>query len=257
MQVVNNFTGVGAGTPVSIEPDDSLGYTISGAFTGTWILERSTNGGATWQQVDSGTGPDARRIATQKLGFNAALFRVSVTAITAGNLVAIVDESKMYPVSRTKVSTVPIGSVPYASFGNDTVMVAGTIYYAEIFVRDRAWANGIGILNGSVSGTDKFIVALFDTSGSVIANSPVAGVLAAGVNAFQEIAFKNPVELTKSRYFIGVQSNGTTARIRTVAANTFIDLAGGSQAGTFGSAGNVTLPVALTPNTAPIAYIFW
>ena len=81
-----------------------------------------------------------------------------------------------------------------------------------------AWT-GIGTLNGATVGTDHLMVALYDTTGALIANSAVAGVLSAGANAFQEIAFTSATApLAPGRYFLAVQCNGTTATTRRMAA---------------------------------------
>lgn len=48
------FTTAGAGASFSVEPGASLDYSASGTFTGFISLQRSRNGGATWETVVAG-----------------------------------------------------------------------------------------------------------------------------------------------------------------------------------------------------------
>lgn len=162
------------------------------------------------------------------------------------------------PPARFRISTVPTGSVAYASFGNNTTMVAGTIWYADIYVPNGFVATGIGVLNGATVGTDKGLVALYDSAGLLVAESSVAGATTAGANAFQNRAFSpGPVWVPQGNYFLGYQSNGTTDTLSTVAASTFIDVLTGSQTGTFGTTPSIsTIPTTFTANKGPIAYLY-
>ena len=85
------------------------------------------------------------------------------------------------------------------------------------------------------------MVALYDTNGVLITNSAVAGVLSAGANAFQSIAFLTQPILTPGRYFVAVQCNGTTATTRRWAAANGGNQMTQSAAGTFG-----TVPASFT-----------
>jgi hypothetical protein len=124
--------------------------------------------------------------------------------------------------------------------------VAGTLNLTEIHVPYWQTWTGASVLNGTTVGTDNFIVALYGSDGTLIANSALAGTLSAGASVFQNIAFTAPVVLAPGRYFIGVQSDGTTATLRHIlAANGF----GGSTSATAGTFG--TLP---DPATAPTTF---
>ena len=79
--------------------------------------------------------------------------------------------------------------VAFASAGTSAVHVAGSWYRGEIFVPALASFTGLSVLNGATVGTDSMIVAVYDAAGNRIANSAVAGVLSAGANTFQDIAF--------------------------------------------------------------------
>lgn len=50
--------------------------------------------------------------------------------------------------------------------------------------------------------------------------------------------------------------NGTTATVRTIAANTYIDANTGSAAGTFGTMLDFTPPTTFTADVGPVAYLY-
>jgi len=147
--------------------------------------------------------------------------------------------------------------IAFASLGTDTTPVAGTLYRCEIYVPFKAAWTGLSVLNGSVAATDNLIPALYDTNGVLITNGPVAGVVATGVNSFQNLPFNNVVTLQPGRYFTALQVNGTTTRFRTWASANGGNQMTGSSTGTFG-----TIPASFTPPTTfttavgPIAALY-
>lgn len=145
-----------------------------------------------------------------------------------------------------------------SSLGTDTAGVNGTVWYTSIFVPFTGVAlTGIGVLNGSVVGTDNILAALYDDTGAVVANSALAGALSAGANAFQQLAFTAAYTIVRpGRYFVGVSTNGTTAKIRTVATATWIDILSTSATGTFGTLAALTPPTTFTADKAPIVYLY-
>jgi len=151
---------------------------------------------------------------------------------------------------------VPIGA--FASLGTSAVHVAGTWYRSEIFVPHWAPWTGISVLNGATIGTDNLMVALYDTNGVLVANSAVAGVLSAGANAFQSIAFTSATApLAPGRYFVAVQCNGTTATTRRQAAANGGNTMTQSAAGTFGTVpASFTPPTTFTADVGPIASLY-
>lgn len=150
---------------------------------------------------------------------------------------------------------VPIGA--FASLATSAVHVAGTWYRAEIQVPHYAAWTGIGVLNGATVGTDNLMVALYDTAGVLITNSAVAGVLSAGANAFQNIAFLSSPLLAPGRYFVAVQCNGTTATTRRQAAANGGNSMTSSTTGTFGTVpATFTVPTTFTADVGPIAWLY-
>lgn len=120
--------------------------------------------------------------------------------------------------------------------------VAGTMNLTEIYVPFTQTWTGIGKLNGTTVGTDNHLVALYGTNGALLANSAVAGVLSASASVFQNVAFTSPITLPPGRYFLGVQSNGTTATLRHLLAANGSNVSTAAIAGTFG-----TVPATVTP----------
>jgi len=141
--------------------------------------------------------------------------------------------------------------------GTSAVHVAGTWYRAEIQVPHLAQWTGIQVLNGATVGTDNLMVALYDTNGVLITNSAVAGVLSAGANTFQSIAFLTQPILTPGRYFVAVQCNGTTATTRRWAATDGGNQMTQSATGTFGNVpASFTPPTTFTADVGPIAALY-
>lgn len=156
-----------------------------------------------------------------------------------------------------RYTTVPIGSVAYGSFGTDTTTVNGTIYVAEVFIGAPMTLTGAGILSGSVGGgADKYIVALYSPVGALLANSALAGSVFGATNALQQIPFTATYDAAPGRYMVIVQANGATGRIRTISANTFINVRTRSFTGVFGTLPSFSAPTTFTADVGPIAYVY-
>lgn len=175
----------------------------------------------------------------------------------AGGTTALTLASGLVSTGRFRYLTVPVGGAAYASTGTDTTLVAGTIYWADIVVPRNFTATGIGILNGGTVGTDKGLVGLYSTTGTLLANSATAGATTTGANAFQQYAFTSTYACVgPARFWLAYQQNGTTATIRTVAASTFADVLTKSGTGAFGTLTALTVPTTFTADVGPIAYLY-
>lgn len=156
--------------------------------------------------------------------------------------------------------------------GNNLTPVSGTVYYGTIYMPETRVLTGLSGLNGSVAGTDSLLYGLWRSDGAkVLANTLVAGTTASGILRFQDIAFTSSVIATgPARYWVGVQTNGTTTRLRTInltpGATTaglgeFVGVKGSNFTGTFGtlptllaggSPATGALPTTLINASAPI-----
>lgn len=159
---------------------------------------------------------------------------------------------------RFRFPTITFGSTAYASVGTAVSSVAGTIYFADVFVGRDFTATGVGILNAGTIGTNLGIVALYDSGGVLLANSALAGAVTVGANAFQQYAFTATVAIQgPARYWIAYQANGATDNFRAVAASTFVDVLTKSQTGAFGTIpATFTVPTTFTADVGPAAYLY-
>lgn len=155
--------------------------------------------------------------------------------------------------------TVPVGAVAYGSFGTDTTPSATTTYLASIFIPRTVSLTGISQLNGTAVGTDKVAYALYGSAGgAALATTALAGTTTTGTDAFKDVAFTAPyTAVGPARYWIAYQVNGTTARLRTVAASTFVAVLTTTQTGgTFGTFTTLTSPTTFTADVGPIACVY-
>jgi hypothetical protein len=140
---------------------------------------------------------------------------------------------------------------------NGVAPVAGTVNLTEIYVPYGATWTGVGVLNGTTVGTDNFIVAIYGSNGALLANSALAGTLSAGASIFQNIPFTATVQLPAGRYFIAVQSNGTTATLRHILAANGSNVMTSATVGVFGTlAATVTPPATFTTALGVIVQLY-
>lgn len=141
--------------------------------------------------------------------------------------------------------SVPVGSVAYSSFGTTASGVTGSLYQINVSVPKNATLHGFEPLWGATVGTNLFNVALYNSSGTLLANSATAGTISTGANAFQQIPFTANISVSgPAKYIVGIQPNGASDFWRGVANNTFLNTLAGSSTGSFG-----TIPTSITPGT--------
>lgn len=108
-----------------------------------------------------------------------------------------------------------------AADGVNSTPVITEIYVASLFVPFTVLATGISVFNGSVVATDKYKVALFDVSGTMLRASAAAGFQPTATDAYEDVAFAlagdgvtaaTTIELPTGTYYVGVIYNGTTNR---------------------------------------------
>lgn len=83
-----SFTGVAAGGAIAAASGALVNYRLSGTFTATLILERSLDGGMSWEQLGSFTAATSGAIPNLK----AALYRWRCSAFTSGTAVTALEE---------------------------------------------------------------------------------------------------------------------------------------------------------------------
>lgn len=155
-------------------------------------------------------------------------------------------------------------------------MVAGTIYYTGMgigflytptprgsSISENSFSiTGVNIPVGSTGGTDTWHVYVFNAAGTLVARSILAGVLAGTALTIQQIplyqpdgATLGPIVLPSAQYYIGLQSNGTTATFKDINSpiwSTFTK----SQTGAAGTAPTFTAPTTFTADLGPMASFY-
>lgn len=137
----------------------------------------------------------------------------------------------------------------------DKTMVAGTRYYTSITIGAAITVTGIQALVGSTGGTDLWNFEIHDSLGVTLGTTLLTGTTAGTANLFQRIALTAALVLQPGTYFIVVQSNGTTAKLGTL-ASAGVPLITGSATGTLGTAASFTPATTYTANLGPIASFY-
>lgn len=181
--------------------------------------------------------------------------------VTQGGNVAFVPQSGQSTPTNLQGSAIlcpaVTGSVALTAVGGSSVHVAGTMNISEIFVPYWNTWKGIGVLNAVTVGTDNMLVALYGSSGALIANSAVAGAVSAGASIFQNRDFLTAVTLAPGRYFCGVQSNGTTATTMKYIAANGSNVMTTSSTGTFGTVpATITVPTTFTTAVGCVCQLY-
>jgi len=153
-----------------------------------------------------------------------------------------------------------IGAVSNAAaIGTNSTAVAAELYCTEVRLPYSRLLTGYAPHIGTTGGTDKWIVALYDSGGNLIANSAVAGATVGSGNAWQATAFTSTYyAVGPAQYFACLMSNGTTATIDTVTTgkdDNILTFKSGS-AGTFGTLPNFTAPTSFNSVSGAYGYVY-
>ncbi len=152
-----------------------------------------------------------------------------------------------------QIFNVPVGSVALASVGTSTTCVTGTTFYTSFYVPYTQKWTGIKVLQNGTVGTNNLLGVLYDADGNVLVNTPAAGVITVGANTFLALPFTTPVIIPGAAwYHVGIQCNGNTDGLRTVATATYLNIYGSSATGTFATIPAITPPTSLAADKAPI-----
>jgi hypothetical protein len=147
------------------------------------------------------------------------------------------------------------GWVPSAiTDATSTTPSATTVYLTQIHVAHNFTATGVQVLNAATCGSTKWIVALFNEAGTVLANSNTAGVTCSGASGIQQLPFTSTFAVTgPATYWLGLYANNTTDRFYAIpAAGGFLGRAGTVTGQTFGTIVNVTPPTTFTAGAGAV-----
>lgn len=139
--------------------------------------------------------------------------------------------------------------------GTDTAFAATTHFLTSLFVPVQKTVTKVGAMIGSVGGTDLAVAVLYEAGGTVVGQSATAGATVGTAANYQEFTLNATVTMAgPAMYYVGIQANGTTAKLRTVPANTAPWLYAGFATVTFGSTA-ATFPTSFTADNAPYVYV--
>lgn len=141
--------------------------------------------------------------------------------------------------------------------------VSGKLFFSQVIPLTNTLTTGACILNGSGAGTDNYIFALWDASGTLVTTTALAGTASSGASLLQCIAWTTPIVITgPNAYFVGVQGNGTTAAqfsgYKTGGAPTGY-LTGAQTGGTFGTVLDIAtanIPTTFTTGLGPYMSLY-
>lgn len=138
------------------------------------------------------------------------------------------------------------------TMGTDTTPVVTEEYVAEVFVPINTLSTGVAVLNGSaVAGNMQ--CALYDSNGAILTTT--ASTAASGTAAFQQVPWAAVQNLKgPAKYFIGVQNNNTSNRLRTHPIGNFGASKKTSQ--TYGTFVALTVPTTFTAGVGPVADLY-
>lgn len=138
--------------------------------------------------------------------------------------------------------------------GTDTFGIATQVWIGELRIGKNTLLTGLSYLIGSVGATDKAIAILYNSAGVPVAWSALAGATVGTAATMQRLAFVTAYAAGPGLYYVGISTNGTTAKIRT---QTFGDTNAGVQTGqVFGTLTNMTPPTTFTASSAPICMTY-
>ena len=183
------------------------------------------------------------------------------TAITTTSTLAVTGASTL--TGGIAQATAPHGFANWvpasATDGTDTACADGTQFVSSIFLPVNKTLTGVTFLIGSVGGTDKVYVVLYDADGAVLANSALtAGGATLGTAAqTQAVAFTATYAAKGPRmYYVGISVNGNTGKLRTLPAYRSGGLYAGSVSQTHGTVAAITEPVTFTADKAPAVFLY-
>lgn len=131
--------------------------------------------------------------------------------------------------------------------------VAGTWYYAELYVPSTTTFTGVSAGVVSAGGTDKWVAAFWGTAGgTALAHSGTAGIVTPSTGKMLLPFASSILAPGPATYLIGIQSNGTASQIEVI-SNANEGFITGSVTGVFGSVPSLTPSGTYSASVGPIA----
>ncbi len=244
---IDSIAAQTVGKVVALQFDDALTVTDGGnlklegnfvSVTGATLLLQSD--GTDWYELSR---------AGANTNIAGALGVAGVTTVTGG-LVLPSATSFIWSVG---------GATLLATSGTDQAPTSGPRQWVQVNIPYNVTLTGIGYLIGSVGGTDSVVVELYNSAGTNVARSIASDTEAAdlvGTTAnFQNVNFSSTYAAVAGIYYISLQLNGTTARLRTypIPGSNFV---ANTAAGTFKTGAAITPGTTFVADEGPISYVF-
>jgi hypothetical protein len=119
--VSKSFTAVGSSAWLSVRTGETLSYSVSGTFAGTVHVERTRNGGLSWESIVNGiTSAASGSLLCETPNGGSASYRVRCSTITSGTIVTSLTE-----VDDTFQSFASPGRAPVLTLKDESAAIAG------------------------------------------------------------------------------------------------------------------------------------
>lgn len=222
------------------------------AFAGFGAFSNTTNLGI-FSYIKCSTGLTCTKVgnqmqvvASQTSGTSLTL---SGTLTATGGMVASAGQRKNYPNWQPGTFT----------SGTSVQGVATTGFVTQLYLDNNAALTGLKINNGATVGTNKYIVALYNSAGALVANSATAGLTTAGASVYQAVPFTATYNAVgPAVYYAVLTINGTTDNFIAIpAVGESSGYASTITGQTFGTvASTITVPTTFTAGVGPILFTY-
>src|SRR5580658_1270420 len=154
----------------------------------------------------------------------------------------------------TSFTTMPVFLV-----GNitDVTDISGQIWFSQIFIPNSVTLTGICVLTGTAT-TDSFTMGLYNTAGTLVAHSALAGATLSNGSVPSCQTFTSTVNVFGPQsFYVAIQGNGTTAASFYVyGAHNNTGFQTGEQSGTFGTLAAITPTTSFTASVGPVMSVY-
>ena len=199
---------------------------------------------------------------TSDVAVNTDKFTVAASSgntVVAGTLTTTGAITATGGIAATTPQTIWMNWKPAAvTTGTSATPSATELYLVQVHIPMNTTLTGIAVNNAATCGTNKYIVALFNSAGGAVANSDLGGTTCSGTDSFQSIPFTGTYAAKgPATYWIGLYVDGTTDRYRAVPAiGKTGGLANKLTGKTFGTVATIAPPTTFTADLGPVAYTY-
>lgn len=245
----------GATTP-AFQVDSSTasqvtGFSVTGAATGGTValavIQTSGNANLTLDAKGSGTIV----IGSVSTG---AITLTRATTVTG----ALTTTGGITPVTKPQVVYTVGGAPIAAATGTDNACAANTVTWSAIYFPVNMTVTGLAFLIGSVGGTNKTVLSLYDSTGAFLKSTTLAG----GGTTVGTTATWQSIDLTATQavtggtiYYVATNFDGNTAKYRgyPIVGSKFVT---GTASQTLGTPATITPGTSFNADVGPIMFAY-